>query len=65
VDNLVADRESGWLAALIEQPAAWAVPISIATMVLVSLFTRPPSSAHVNRFLVRLHTPEDVVLDRT
>lgn len=65
VDNLVADREGGWLAALIEQPAAWAVPISIATMVLVSLFTRPPSSAHVNRFLVRLHTPEDVALDRT
>lgn len=65
VDNLVADRTHGWYATLLDQPAAWAVPISVATMVVVSLLTKPPPSAHVNRFLVRLHTPEDVALDRT
>lgn len=65
VDNLVVDRSTGWGAALIQQPAAWAVPAGVAVMVLVSMFTKPPSSTHVNRFLVRLHTPEDVALDRT
>jgi len=65
VDNLVSDRTGGWFAALIEQPAAWAVPISVATMVLVSRLTNAPHPAHVNRFLVRLHTPEAVELERS
>jgi cation/acetate symporter len=65
VDNLVTDRSGGWFAALVEQPAAWAVPISVVTMVLVSRWTAAPSSAHVNRFLVRLHTPESVRLNRS
>jgi cation/acetate symporter len=64
VDNLVTDRSSGWYAALLAQPAAWAVPLSVATMVLVSLRTRTPLPAHVSRVMVRLHTPEQVVLDR-
>lgn len=64
VDNLLADRESGWLAALIAQPAAWAVPLSLVAMVTVSRFTKAPPPARVQRFLVRLHTPEDVKLNR-
>jgi cation/acetate symporter len=65
VDNLVADRTQGWFAALVEQPAAWAVPISIAAMVVVSRLTKAPHPTHVNRFLVRLHTPEAVELERS
>lgn len=64
IDNLVVDRDSGWFAALIAQPAAWAVPISVATMVLVSRVSEPPPRGRVQRFLVRLHTPESVDLDR-
>lgn len=65
VDRLLVDRETGWLAALIAQPAAWAVPASFLTMVLVSKLTRDRLPAHVGRFMVRLHTPEAVELDRS
>ena len=64
VDNLVDDRTGGWVAALLDQPAAWSVPISFATMVVVSRLTRHRVPTHTNRFMVRLHTPEAVVLDR-
>jgi cation/acetate symporter len=65
VDGLVVDRESGWLAALVAQPAAWAVPTSVLTMIVVSRLTRHQQPAHVGRFMVRLHTPEAVELDRS
>jgi cation/acetate symporter len=65
VDRLLVDRESGWLAALIAQPAAWAVPASVLTMVAVSRLTRHQLPPHVGRFMVRLHTPEAVELDRS
>ncbi|SDS70761.1 Na+(or H+)/acetate symporter ActP [Nocardioides scoriae] len=64
LDNLLVDRQSGWLAALVGQPAAWAVPAAFATMVLVSRATRSRVPAHASRFMVRLHTPEHVQLDR-
>jgi cation/acetate symporter len=64
VDNLLTDRTGGWFAALVDQPAAWAVPLSFATMVVVSRLTRHRLPAHVSRFMVRLHTPETVQLDR-
>lgn len=64
LDNLLADRQGGWFAALVAQPAAWAVPLSFATMVLVSRLTRHRTPAHTARFMVRLHTPETVPLDR-
>jgi cation/acetate symporter len=49
---------SGWVGALITQPAAWSVPIAFATMILVSLATESRTPVHARRFLVRLHTPE-------
>jgi cation/acetate symporter len=64
VDNLLTDRTGGWFTALVEQPAAWAVPLAFATMVLVSRATRDRIPAHASRFMVRLHTPETVALDR-
>jgi cation/acetate symporter len=66
IDRLVVDRDnSGWLATLIAQPAAWAVPASFLTMIVVSRLTRHLLPAHVGRFMVRLHTPEAVELDRS
>ena len=55
---------TGWPAVLLGQPAAWSVPLAFGTMVGVSLATRSRVPAHVQRFMVRLHTPEAVALDR-
>ena len=55
---------TGWVAVLLGQPAAWSVPLAFGTMVGVSLATRSRVPAHVRRFMVRLHTPEAVALDR-
>ena len=64
VDNLLTDRTEGWTAALLNQPAAWAVPAAFATMIGVSRMTRHRAPAHAARFMVRLHTPETVQLQR-
>jgi Na+(H+)/acetate symporter ActP len=54
----------GWLGVLLEQPAAWSVPLAFATMVGFSLLTPARVPAHTRRLMVRLHTPEAVELDR-
>lgn len=56
---------TGWPAALLSQPAAWAMPIALGTMVFVSLATQSQRPPDVNRIMVRLHTPESVPVDRT
>ena len=55
---------SGWSGALLSQPAAWSVPLAFAVMVLVSRLTPQRVPAHARRFMVRLHTPEVLELDR-
>ncbi|WP_205473195.1 cation acetate symporter [Nocardioides sp. SYSU D00038] len=55
---------SGWGAALLTQPAAWSVPLAFAAMVLGSLATPQRVPAHTGRFLVRLHAPEALPLQR-
>jgi cation/acetate symporter len=55
---------SGWVGVLLGQPAAWSVPGALATMVVVSRLTRDRRPAHADRFMVRLHTPEAVDLER-
>jgi cation/acetate symporter len=62
--TLVGVARDGWPGALVSQPAAWTVPAAFATMVLVSLLTPSRLPVHVNRTMVRLHTPEAVELDR-
>ncbi|MGI5220225.1 cation acetate symporter [Nocardia sp. CA-290969] len=53
----VADElAGGWPAAVLGYPAAVAVPLSFATMVLVSRFTAKPPD--VGRVFVRMHAPE-------
>ncbi|MEQ6900906.1 cation acetate symporter [Nocardioides sp. YIM 152588] len=54
---------SGWSGALLDQPAAWSVPLAFATMAVVSRLTADRAPAHARRFLVRLHTPESLELD--
>ncbi len=60
--TLADGAASGWADVLLEQPAAWSVPAAFAAMLLVSRRTTPPP--HARRFLVRLHTPESVTLER-
>jgi cation/acetate symporter len=56
--------EGGWTATLLVQPAAWSVPVAFAVMVLVSLATPRRIAPDVARTMVRLHTPEQVEVDR-
>ncbi len=62
--TLSSGTSSGWPDVLLEQPAAWSVPLALATMVGVSRLTRRRVPAHTGRFMVRLHTPEALELDR-
>ena len=64
LDSLVGTDHDGWLGALLAQPAAWTVPSAFLTMVVVSLLTASRVPAHVGTYMVRLHTPESVQLDR-
>lgn len=64
VSTFLGGAEPGWTATLLAQPAAWSVPLSTITMVGISLLTPSRKPPHVGRFLVRLHTPESVHLDR-
>lgn len=51
---------AGWPAALLSQPAAWAMPASLLTMVGVSLLTADRVTPGVDRIMLRLHAPESV-----
>ena len=56
---------TGWPAALLSQPAAWAMPAALITMVVVSLRTAHRITPGVERIMIRLHTPEAVAVQRT
>jgi cation/acetate symporter len=62
--TLSTSTPHGWADTLMGQPAAWTVPLALATMIVVSLLTASRIPAHTGRFLVRLHTPETLELDR-
>jgi cation/acetate symporter len=55
---------SGWVGALMSQPAAWSVPLGFVVMIGVSLLTPGRVAPNVARTMVRLHTPEHVAVDR-
>jgi Na+(H+)/acetate symporter ActP len=48
----------GWAAALVTEPAAWAVPLAFLTMVVVSLLTRRRLPPVASRVLALMHAPE-------
>jgi Na+(H+)/acetate symporter ActP len=62
--TITTPPQRGWTGALLEQPAAWAVPITFAVMVIVSLATRQTVPVDVASTMVRLHTPELLDSDR-
>ena len=62
--TLGSSATTGWTAVLLGQPAAWSVPAAVLTMVVVSWLTRSTVPPHAGRFMVRLHTPEAVELER-
>jgi cation/acetate symporter len=62
VVTLFAPVPSGWAGAVLAQPALVSVPAAFAVMVAVSSVTSRP--LQVARTMVRLHTPERLVLDR-
>jgi Na+(H+)/acetate symporter ActP len=49
---------TGWGATLVEQPAAWSVPLAFVVMVTVSLVTRRRIPAGVGTTMLRLHAPD-------
>ena len=62
--TVAAGPSDGWVDALMAQPAAWTVPLALGTMASVSKLTAARVPEAAGRFLVRLHTPETVELDR-
>ncbi len=60
---MVADVTRGWTGALLQQPAAWAVPFTFAVMVVVSLASPRAVPRDVGRVMVRLHAPEEVAAE--
>jgi Na+(H+)/acetate symporter ActP len=63
--TMLGGVREGWVGALLAQPAAWTVPIAFTVSVLASLATPRTTPPHVARTMVRLHTPEDVDVDRS
>jgi Na+(H+)/acetate symporter ActP len=62
--TLAAGTSRGWADVLLGQPAAWSVPLAVLAMVGGSLLTPHRVPPHTGRFMVRLHTPETLELDR-
>ena len=55
----------GWPGALLANPAMWSMPLALTTAVIVSFATPSRIPAGTTRTMVRLHTPERVVLARS
>ncbi|GAA3956853.1 sodium/solute symporter [Actinoplanes auranticolor] len=53
---------SGWPAQLIEQPAAWTVPLAFLVMVVGSLLTKRRVPGDIGATMLRLHAPESLRL---
>jgi len=62
--TVIGGLHSGWVGALLAQPAAWTVPIAFVVTVMVSIVTPSRIPRGTARTMVRLHTPENLVLER-
>ncbi len=60
--TVIGGARGGWIGALLEQPAAWAVPLAFGVMVLASVLTPGRVHPDVARVMVRLHAPESLDL---
>jgi len=54
----------GWPGALLDQPAAWAVPLTFVVMVVGSLLTPHHVPVSVRAIMLRLHAPELLAAER-
>ncbi len=61
--TITSEVRGGWSGALLAQPAAWAVPLTFAAMVVVSLATAHRVPPDVGRVMVRLHAPESLTAE--
>ncbi len=62
--TLVAPPSNLWLKAFLFQPAIWTVPLSFATMVIVSLSTQNTVPGNVTAKMLQLHLPESLGLSK-
>jgi cation/acetate symporter len=62
--TMLGGSPAGALGAVVAQPAMVTVPLAFVVMVAGSMLSRHQVPAHVGRIMVRLHTPEHLVLDR-
>jgi Na+(H+)/acetate symporter ActP len=53
---------TGWPAVLVNQPAAWTVPLAFTVMVVGSLMTSRRVPPDVGATMLRLHAPESLRL---
>jgi Na+(H+)/acetate symporter ActP len=58
ITTIVSNGLHGWWGALLEQPAAWAVPLTFVVMIMVSLVSHRQVRPDVALVMVRLHAPE-------
>jgi cation/acetate symporter len=58
-----SDVRTGWAGALLAEPAAWAVPLTFAVMIVGSLATRRRVPPDVGRVMVQLHAPETLAAE--
>ncbi|HEX7739736.1 MAG TPA: cation acetate symporter, partial [Marmoricola sp.] len=61
---MLGGTPTGWWGAIVNQPALVTAPLAFVTMILVSRATADRRPPHVARTMVRLHTPEEIELDR-
>jgi Na+(H+)/acetate symporter ActP len=62
--ELVGRAPSGTWGVVCSQPALLTVPAAFAAMIVGSLLTRSRMPEHVGRTMVRLHSPEELQVDR-
>ncbi len=62
--KVIAVEVSPLLRSLLEQPAIWGVPLSVATMVVLSKLTPGLVPPDVDLKMLRLHAPEELGLSR-
>lgn len=62
VVTVVVRPDPGWVSTLLSQPAAWCIPVSFGTAIVVSLLTPHRIPSRTAKAMARLHTPEGVEL---
>jgi Na+(H+)/acetate symporter ActP len=63
--QIIGGRQSGWWGAMLAQPAIAVVPLTFLVMIVISLLTRARVPTGVDRAMVRLHLPEELLMNRS